>query len=159
MNIRIISLFAALCAAQLSTAALSADSVAIAVVDPYVRLAPTGTRATAAYFTLQNRGEKNLRLISVSSPAARLVELHTHLQEDGMMKMRQVTDIAIPAGGKATLQPGGLHVMLIDLVATLKGGDSVPATLLFDDSSSLQVTMPVRTTKPDDAMTEVHRHH
>jgi copper(I)-binding protein len=159
MKTRLIALSAAICTSLLPTSALSADSVTIAVVDPYVRFAPAGTRTTAAYFKLLNRGEKNLRLMSVRSPAARQVELHTHLHEDGMMKMRQVKDIAIPASGEATLTPGGLHVMLIDLVVTLKDGESIPATLHFDDNSSLQVTMPVRSAKPDDARAGGHSHH
>ena len=73
------------------------------------------------------------------------------------MKMRQVKDIPVPAGGQAKLEPGGLHVMLIDLKQPLKAGDTVPLTLRFDDGGKQLVNVPVRA--GDGAPPMDHKHH
>jgi len=72
-----------------------------------------------------------------------VTELHTHLHEGGVMKMRPVASIDVKAKGEALLQPGGLHVMLIDLKAPMKEGDIVPITLTLDDGSTKQVEAKV----------------
>ncbi|THF67333.1 copper chaperone PCu(A)C [Pseudothauera nasutitermitis] len=125
--------------------AWAADGTATITADaPYVRQPPPSARAAGAFMTLRNTGQTALRLVAASTPAAGTAELHTHHEEDGMMKMRRVEAIDIPAGGEAVLRPGGLHVMLIDLHAPLAEGDSVPLTLHFDGGASLRVDAPVR---------------
>ncbi|MBI4996648.1 MAG: copper chaperone PCu(A)C [Rhodocyclales bacterium] len=131
-------------------AAGAADN--IAVVDPYVRMVPPGAMATAAFMVLKNAGDKDVKLVKAESSAAKITELHTHLNEGGVMKMRQVPAIAIKAKGEATLQPGGLHVMMIDLKAPLKEGDKVAVTLGFDDGSSKKIEAPIRKPAPMPAM-------
>ena len=71
----------------------------------------------------------NNTLVSVSSPVAARAELHNTTMEEGVMKMRPVGRIELPAGKPVKLAPGGLHVMLIDLKQPLKPGDKVPLTL------------------------------
>jgi hypothetical protein len=109
------------------------------VVDAYVRLGPPNALATAAYMTLKNTSDTGIRLVKARNPVSRVTELHTHVNENGMMKMRPVASIDIRPGEQAVLQPGGLHVMLIDLTIPLREGDLIPLTLYFDDGSSLQV--------------------
>ena len=128
-------------------AAGAADSVN--VVDPYVRMMPPGARATAAFMVLKNGGDKDARLVKAESPAARAVELHTHINDGGMMKMRPVAAIEVKAKGETALQPGSYHIMLIDPVAAMKDGDTVAITLGFDDGSSRKVEPLVK--KPDAA--------
>jgi copper(I)-binding protein len=82
--------------------------------------------------------------VGARSDAAATVELHTHINDDGVMRMRQVEDIAIPAGGETVLQPGGLHLMLIGLHQPLQPGDSLTLELEFDDGSTRSLTVPVR---------------
>ena len=135
-----------------AVAAGTADN--ITVVDPYVRMAPPGAMATAAFMVLKNSGGKDAKLVKAESGVAKVTELHTHLNEGGVMKMRQVPAIDIKAKGEAALQPGGLHVMMIDLKAPLKEGDTVPITLTFDDGSSTRVDARVVRTTAAPAATE-----
>ncbi len=127
----------------LSSLALAGASEQVSVVNPYVRQAPPSAPATGAFMVLKNNGDTDVRLLKVSNPASRITELHTHTHEDGMMKMRQVAGIDIKAKGETVLQPGGLHIMMIDLKAPLQEGESVPLTLTFDDGSNLQVDAKV----------------
>ena len=115
----------------------SADS--ISVVDPYVRLAPPNAPATGAFMVIKNNGDKDVKVLKADNPVSRVTELHTHLNEGGVMKMRPVPGIDVKAKGEAVLKPGGLHVMMIDLKAPMKEGDVVPITLTFEDGSSKQV--------------------
>jgi copper(I)-binding protein len=136
---------ALLAAASLSAMALAAGAAdSISVVDPYVRQAPPGAPATGAFMVIKNSGSKEIKVVKADNPASKITELHTHLNEGGMMRMRPVKDIPVPAGGEAVLKPGGLHVMLIDLKTPLKDGDTVPITLSFDDGSSKKIDVPVK---------------
>jgi copper(I)-binding protein len=112
--------------------------------EPFVRMAPPGMTNTGAFMVLMNADSKDHKLVKADSPVAKAVELHTHTNEGGVMKMRPVKDIEIKAKGEAVLKPGSLHVMLIGLKQELKEGDNVPITLTFEDGSSKKVEAPVR---------------
>jgi copper(I)-binding protein len=116
----------------------------IHVMDPYVRLAPPNAPATGAFMVIMNRGTREAKVVMADNPTSKVTELHTHLNEGGVMKMRPVKEISVPAGGQAVLKPGSLHVMLIDMKAPLKEGDVVPITLGFDDGSRKTVDVPVK---------------
>jgi hypothetical protein len=116
----------------------------VGVVDPYVRMAPPGSKTTAAFMTLKNAGDKEAKLVTAAAPAASVTELHNHINDGGVMRMRQVKEIAVPARGEVALKPGGYHVMLIDMKAPLKEGDHVVITLGFADGSSKEVHATVR---------------
>ncbi|MCX8018449.1 MAG: copper chaperone PCu(A)C [Rhodocyclaceae bacterium] len=120
----------------------------ITVVDPYVRLAPPGSRTTAAFMVVKNASDKAVALVKAESPVAGVTELHTHLNDGGVMRMRQVKEIPVPAKGEAVLAPGGYHVMLIDLKAPLKEGDKVAITLGFADGGAKTIEAPVRKPQP-----------
>ena len=77
-----------------------------------------------------------------------MVELHTHVNEDGVMKMRKVDKIAIPAGQTVALKPGGLHVMLIGLKEKLEPGKEVHMNLIFDNGGKEHIMAPVRAMAP-----------
>ena len=119
----------------------AADNVS--VQDPYVRLAPPNAPATGAFMVIKNNGDKDVKVLKADNPASRVTELHTHLNEGGVMKMRPVPAIDVKSKSEAVLKPGGLHVMLIDLKAPMKEGDVVPITLSFDDGSSKVVDAKV----------------
>lgn len=119
----------------------AADNVT--VQDPYVRLAPPNAPATGAFMVIKNNGDKDVKVLKADNPVSKVTELHTHLNEGGVMKMRPVSAIEVKAKGEAVLKPGGLHVMMIDLKAPMKEGDIVPITLTFDDGSSKQVDAKV----------------
>ena len=119
-----------------------ADSVD--VIGPYARAMPPGSPNSAAFMTLRNRATRDARLVSAAASIAASVELHTHTEVDGVMQMRQVPEIVVPAGGDATLQPGGHHVMFIGLTGELTDGQSVAVTLSFADGSTRVVDVPVK---------------
>ncbi|HLO63798.1 MAG TPA: copper chaperone PCu(A)C [Azonexus sp.] len=119
----------------------AADNVA--VQDPYVRLAPPNAPATGAFMVIKNNGDKDVKLVKADNSASKITELHTHLNEGGVMKMRPVPAVEIKAKGEAVLKPGGLHIMMIDLKAPMKEGDVVPITLTFDDGSAKTVDAKV----------------
>ena len=128
---------------MLSAGVLAGAADNITVQDPYVRLAPPNAPATGAFMVIKNTGDKDVKVLKADNPASRVTELHTHLNENGVMKMRPVPAIEVKAKGQAVLQPGGLHVMMIDLKSPMKEGDVVPITLTFDDGSSKQVDAKV----------------
>lgn len=125
--------------------ALSFNAMAaIEVVDPYARATPPNAPNSAAFMTLVNTSDKAIALVEASSPAAGKVELHTHVKKDGMMKMRQVKEIAIEEQSETILKPGGLHVMLFDLDKPLNPGESIALTLVFSDGSKITQNVPIR---------------
>jgi copper(I)-binding protein len=132
----------ALLIASGSVAAQAIDEVTFN--DPYVRGVPPGQPNSAAFMQIVNKGSSDHALVSGSSPASEEVELHTHTMEGGMMRMRQVEKIELPAGQTVSLQPGGLHVMLIGLKQELAPGEEVELTLIFEDGSEVTMKAPVR---------------
>jgi copper(I)-binding protein len=127
----------------LATGALAGAADEVTVQDPYVRLAPPNAPATGAFMVIRNNGDKDVKVVKAANPLSRVTELHTHLNEGGVMKMRPVAAIDIKAKGEAVLKPGSLHVMMIDLKAAMKEGDVVPITLTLDDGSTKQVDAKV----------------
>lgn len=98
----------------------------------------------AGYMTITNHGGSADRLLSASSPAARQLELHIHMRDGDVMRMRAVPAIDLPAGQAVTLQPGGLHLMLIGLTAPLEEGGSVPVTLRFERAGEVTVPLAIQ---------------
>ena len=129
--------------AALPLLSFAADS-ALRIADPYVRLVPPNAPASAAFMVISNSGSAPRQLVKAQSPAARSVELHTHVDDHGVMKMRPVASIAVDAKGQVELKPGSYHIMLIDLKQPLNEGEVVPIALIFDDGSSQQIAAPVR---------------
>jgi copper(I)-binding protein len=115
----------------------------IAIEAPWARATPGRAANGAAYFTLANRGPGNDRLIGASSPAAGRVELHTHIHDKGVMRMRKLSGIDLGAGASVTFRPGGHHVMLMGLKAPLRKGGSFPLTLRFKNSAPKTITVKV----------------
>lgn len=110
----------------------------------YARAVPPGQPNSAAFMSITNHGDRDHALVSASSSVADVTELHTHTMEDGMMKMRQVEKIDLPAGATVVLQPGGLHVMLIGLKEGFAPDTQAELTLRFDNGEELAVEVPVK---------------
>ena len=126
----------------------------LSVEAPYARAVPPGQTTSAVFMRVVNNGDVARTLVGGKSEVAEAVELHEHTMEGGMMRMRRVEGIEVPASGSVTLEPGGLHVMLIGLRRDLNPGDQVDLTLDLDDGSVLQVEAPVR-----EVPAMEHRHH
>jgi copper(I)-binding protein len=119
----------------------------ISVSDPFAREVPPGAPASASFMTLDNMSDQAIKLVLADSEVAKIVELHTHTNDNGVMRMRKVEFIEIPANGQTVLKPGGLHIMLIDPISDLKTGQTVSVKLQFEDGSTKQVDMPVKSFK------------
>lgn len=109
---------------------------------PWSRAASANTNG-AGFMTIRNGGTQPDRLVSASTPVARVVELHTHIREGDVMRMRPVQDIPVPPGQTVRLRPGGLHVMLIGLNEPLRQGAEVPLTLRFERAGEVQVMLAI----------------
>lgn len=133
-----------LAAALLTALSCAAYSAGVSVGDPYARAVPPGQPNSAVFMSLENQSGQGQALVGAESNVSEIVELHTHVEEDGMMRMRQIEKIEVPAGETVTLKPGGLHVMLIGLKQPLDAGDVVDLTLVFEDGSRSSVQAPVR---------------
>lgn len=113
----------------------------INVKDAWVRLPPPGSQIGVAYLTLEPK--QNMVLISAQSPVSKTVELHNMSMNDGVMQMRHLDQLTLEAGKAVKLEPGGLHLMLIDLKQPLKIGDKVPLDLKFTLGKSSTGTLRV----------------
>lgn len=161
---------ALLAAGSLATACGSDDedtpdggaSAPITVTGAWARTSPSVAKAAAVYLTLANDGERDDELVgaSVDATVAAKAELHETVAAGGdgsttapgmsgeMMTMRPVEEIPLPAGEKVALEPGGYHVMLVDLASPLEVGTKVRVTLRFEHAANMVVTAAVRDVAP-----------
>jgi len=123
-------------------------SVEMLLVHPWSREMPPVAPTAAAYFVVHNKGSEADRLLSVSTPVAGKAELHEHVHADGVMKMQQVQDVVIPAGGEVKFEPMGYHVMLFGVKQQLKDGERFPMTLRFEKAGEVQVEVAVQKDAP-----------
>lgn len=101
---------------------------------------PTG----GGFLTIANKGQAADRLLSVASPAAGMVEIHTMEVVNDVMTMRPVEGgLEIPAGATVELKPGGQHLMFMHVAEPFKQGGSVPITLEFEEAGKVELTLPV----------------
>ncbi|MDZ7853732.1 MAG: copper chaperone PCu(A)C [Halomonas sp.] len=120
----------------------------LSVEDARVRAVPPGSPTTAAFMDLTNPGETDLALVGGVSPLAGTLELHNHVMVEGVMQMRQVEEIPLPAGETVRLAPGGWHLMLFDLTRPPAEGDRVTLTLTLDNGETLSIEAPVKRVQP-----------
>ena len=129
-------------AAVLALSAASAwAQTTVKVEDAWVRGTVAQQKATGAFMRLT--ASQEARLVSASSPVAGVVEIHEMAMENDVMKMRQIPGLDLAAGRAMDLKPGGYHVMLMDLKQQVKGGESVPLTLVFEDAAKKRFTQDV----------------
>jgi copper(I)-binding protein len=117
----------------------------ISVSGVWMREPAEGQTRTAAYGTITNNGDADVTLVSASVPFDATVEIHeTIMGDDGSMQMQEVPEgFVVPAGGSFTLEPGGPHIMLIDIdPADITG--TIDVTMVFDDGTEVTVGAPVR---------------
>lgn len=111
----------------------------------YVREPIPGRYMSAAFLTLKNNSAQDKTLVKAEADWAGLIEIHTHLHEDGVMRMRQLNELRIPAGESVTLQPGGLHLMLFKLDLPLE--NSLPLSLCFSDGQCIKTEATLKSLK------------
>lgn len=115
----------------------------IKIEQPWSRASAPGAQVAGGYMTIRNLGAAGDRLVSATSPAAARVELHVHINKDGVMQMREVPGYDVPAKGAFALKPGGAHLMFIDLKRPLKEGEKVPVKLRFEKAGEVSAEFAV----------------
>ena len=109
----------------------------------WARASLAGVRNGIVYGQLADAGGATIELVSASTPVADHVEFHVHSMSAGVMTMRSLDKIKVEPGQIVTLQPGGMHMMLIDLKRPLTAGQSFPFTLKLADGDSVTVAVSV----------------
>ncbi len=114
----------------------------IAVEAPWARASIT--KNGAAYAKIVNKGDAADRLVDVKSPVAKRVELHTHIMDGNIMRMRRIEGgLALAPGETVTMKPGGNHVMLIGLTKKLVEGERFPVTFVFEKAGEIEATVTI----------------
>ena len=111
------------------------------ITNAWARATPAKAENGVAFLTIRTSIPD--RLVSVSSPVAKMAELHTMEMAGMVMKMRPLAGLDIPAGQSVTLKPGGEHIMLMGLNGPLREGQSFPLTLTFEKAGAREVTVAV----------------
>jgi copper(I)-binding protein len=109
---------------------------------PWARATPPGAKVAGGYMLIRNAGAAD-KLLGASSPAAAKVELHVHINDNGVMKMREVPGYEVPAKGAFELKPGGAHLMFMDLKQPFKEGDKVAVKLRFEKAGEVSAEFQV----------------
>ena len=123
--------------------ALAAECSPVVRIDtPWARATPPGAKVGAVYLQISGSCGADA-LVGAESAVAGKVEIHTMFREDGKMLMRAIPQLAVPANERVTLQPGGLHIMLLDIKQPLKEGERVELTLLFEKAGRVPVVANV----------------
>ncbi len=167
---RIIARLAPIALVALLVAACSGAAGDIKISEPWARTSPMVAGAGAAYMVIENKASAADALIGAASDVAKAVEVHETYEVasekpmestgmggmespmasggmdmgSGMMGMRKIDSLPIPAGGTVELKPGGYHIMLIDLTRELKAGEKIEITLKFEKAGDVKVTAEVR---------------
>ena len=115
----------------------------VSIDKPWTRATAPGAKVGGGYMLIRNQGAAADRLVSASSPAAARVELHTHTQEGGVMKMREVPAYDVPAKGSFELKPGGAHLMFMDIKRPFKEGEKIPVKLKFEKAGEVSTEFQV----------------
>ncbi len=122
----------------------------VSVKDPWVRSTVPRQKATAAYMEIT--AGRASRLLEASSPVAGVVEIHEMRMDKDVMRMRAIPALELPAGQPVALEPGGYHVMLMDLKVQIKDGDKVPISLVVElrngSRETAQITAVARSPQP-----------
>ena len=116
----------------------------VQVRNAWVREPPGGHPITGAYMEITNTSNAICEIIQVSSPKVGRVEIHQTKHDNGTMRMRKIDSLKLRPGEQIILQPGGLHLMLMDLADDLKAGDILMLLLHFSDGTKQQVESSVR---------------
>ncbi|CAM3779615.1 copper chaperone PCu(A)C [Polynucleobacter arcticus] len=114
----------------------------VQIENAYTRATVPGQQVAGGFMKIENKGAAD-QLISASSPVAGEVQLHEMAMDGNVMRMRQLKEVAVPAGGSVELKPGGLHLMFMNIKAPLAAGETVPVKLKFARAGEVEVKMPV----------------
>lgn len=110
----------------------------VSIDQPWMRATAPGAKVAGGFMIVRNQGEAPDRLVAAASPLAERVELHVHIDDGGVMKMRQVRGFDVPANGRFELKPGGAHLMFLNIKRQIKEGEQIPVTLTFEKAGEVK---------------------
>ena len=143
-------------AALLSAAQVYAGDVAVSAA--WARATAPGQDSAAVYLRITSQQQASI--VAVNSPVADSAEIHSMTHDNGMMKMRELETLPLPARQEVVLSSGGNHIMLIGLKKPLKAGDSVPLTFTVQFADKRREKVEVQAeVKPLTASRDEHEHH
>jgi copper(I)-binding protein len=115
----------------------------VEIENAWTRATPPGAKTAAGYMTIRSKSSSPDHLIGAAAPLAARVEMHVHLHDGDVMRMRQVKSYDIPAKGSLELKPGGAHLMFVDIKRAFKEGEKIPVTLRFERAGERKVEFRV----------------
>ncbi|HHZ88386.1 MAG TPA: copper chaperone PCu(A)C [Chromatiaceae bacterium] len=128
----------------LAASNVAAEPANVVVENAWVRAAPPNAKVMAGYLTLRNQADIPLRLMRVSSPDFKRIEIHQSLNQDGMARMIALPHLHLAAQGTLRLEPGGSHLMLIEPTRKLFINRSVTLSIVFGNGSSTNTSMVIK---------------
>lgn len=142
----------------LGLASLPAWAVDVTVSDAWARATMPGQKVSGAYMRIV--ASEDARLVSASSPVVPRVEVHEMKMDGGVMRMREVKALDLPKGKTVSLEPGGYHIMLMNLAKPIAAGDRVPLSLVIESGGARQtVEVQAEARAPGSAAPAQHHHH
>ena len=115
----------------------------VQIEKPWARATAPGASVAGGYMVMRNQGIAGDRLVGVSSPVSAKVEMHVHINDNGVMKMREVRGYDVPAKGAFVLKPGGAHLMFMDIKRPFKEGEKLPVKLKFEKAGEVSAEFQV----------------
>lgn len=130
------------------------------IAHPWSLQLPPNAPNVAAYFIIDNKGKEDDRLLSVDTPISDRSELHEHVMTGDVMRMQQVPNVAVPAGGKVVFSPSAYHVMIMQPRdrSLLGDGKRFPLTLHFEKAGDITVEVAVQKQPPEGSDEHQHQH-
>ena len=115
----------------------------VEIEKPWARATAPGAKVAGGFMTLRNTADKPDRLLGAASPLAERVETHLTVKDGDIMRMREVKGYDIPARGRFELEPGGAHLMFVNIRQPFKTGERIPVVLRFRDAGEVKVELEV----------------
>jgi periplasmic copper chaperone A len=122
----------------------AAGAKAITVIAPWSRATPGASKNGAVFLEIKSAADEADKLLSAGGAVAENIEIHNHINDNGIMQMRRVDFIDIVEGGSTKLVPGGYHIMLLGLKQPLKAGETFKLKLTFEKAGAIEVDVAVR---------------
>ncbi len=113
------------------------------ITGAWARATPPRAKNGGAFLTVTNHGMVADKLVAASTEMAKKTELHNHINDNGIMRMRHVPHVEVPAHGQAVLKPGSYHVMMMGLKGPLREGEMLMVKLTFKKAGTVMVHMPI----------------
>ncbi|WP_439154299.1 copper chaperone PCu(A)C [Yoonia sp.] len=150
-KMKLLAVLAALCTPAIALADDTMPMMApvtqttLTLTDGYAHATLPNQPVAGGFVTIANTGDTDDRLVAASSDIANVMQIHTMAMDGDVMVMRELTDgLPVPAGETVALQPGGLHIMFMQLNGPLVAGETVPVTLTFENAGDVAVMLPIR---------------